>query len=371
MGCEKVPKKQIRISEVSVCNPIEKEITQYLEYTGNTTALEYVDIRARVAGFLEKIYFEPHARVKAGEILFLIDPRQYKAKTDEAKAKLEAAKAQYELAKIEEELSRSLGAKEAVSWLKMQQAIAKSGASKADVDLAQAALDTANLNVEYTIVTSPINGRVSRNLVDVGNLVGAMEKTLLTTVVNDESVYCYFNVSEMDLLAARRAHAAVVGSSPKSHHIPVYLGLADEEGYPHEGFVDFVDTKLNEATGTIQVRALCPNPDGFLLAGMFARVRVPLDTKKSLIIPDAAVQFDQGGRYVFVVNAENVVEYRRIKIAQDVEGMRVVPQGLKSTDRVVVEGSQRVRHGLKVNPEPWSDPQQGNGKNSAPTQGLM
>ncbi len=353
-GCEKSPKKQVRIPEVSVCQPIEQDVTRYLEYTGNTAAIEYVDIRARVAGFLEKIYFEPQSRVKAGELLFLIDPRQYKAQADEAKAKLEAAKAQYELAKIEEDLSRSLEAKDAVSWLKLQQAIAKSGVSKADVALAQAALDTANLNLEYTRVTSPIKGRVSRNLVDVGNLVGAVEKTLLTTVVNDESIYCYFNVSEMDLLAARRAHTAAVGASLRSQHIPVYLGLADETGYPHEGFMDFVDTKLNPATSTIQVRGVFPNPDGFLLSGMFARVRVPLNSQKALLIPDVAVQFDQGGRYVFVVSSDNVVQRRRIKVGHSVDDMRVVEEGLQSTDQLIVEGVQRVRPGSKVKVAPFS-----------------
>jgi len=350
-SCEKAPKKQVRIPEVSVVHPAEEETTTYLEYTGNTAALEYVDIRARVAGFLEKINFDPQARVKAGEILFIIDPRQYKAQVEEARAKLEATKAQYELAKINEELARSLEAKEAVSWLKMQEAIAKGGVSKADVDLAQAALDKAMLDLEYTQVASPIDGRVSRNLVDAGNLVGATEKTLLTTVVNDEFVYCYFNLSELDLLAARRAHSAAVGTTLKSHKIPAYLGLADESGYPHEGFVDFVDTKMNPATGTIQVRGIFQNKDGFLLAGMFARIRVPLGTKKALLIPDAAVQFDQGGRFVLSVNPENVVEQRRIKIGQDLDGMRVVEEGLKSTDRVVIEGIQRARPGLTVRPE--------------------
>ncbi|MDQ1238781.1 MAG: rane fusion protein multidrug efflux system [Thermodesulfobacteriota bacterium] len=350
-ACEKTPRKQVRIPEVSVAHPVEQEITRYLEYTGNTVALEYVDIRARVAGFLKKINFDPQAQVKAGQILFLIDPRQYQAQLDEAKAKLEATKAQYELAKINEELAKALEAKEAVSWLRMQEAIAKSGVSKADVDLAQAAVDKARLDLEYSQVASPIDGRVSRNLVDVGNLVGATEKTLLTTVVNDEFVYCYFNLSELDLLAARRAHAAAVASTIRSHNIPAYLGLADEPGFPHEGFVDFVDTKLNPATGTIQVRGVFSNTDRLLLSGMFARVRLPLGTQKSLLIPDTAVQFDRDGRSVLVVNPDNVVEQKRIKIGQDVEGMRVVEEGLKSTDRVIVEGTQRARPGSKVNPE--------------------
>ncbi len=347
-SCEKTPEKQIRVPEVSVTHPVEQEVTNYLEYTGTIAAREYVDIRARVAGFLEKINFEPQARVKAGDILFIIDPRQYQAQVEEAKAKLEGTKAQYELAKINEELAKTLEAKEAVSWLKMQEAIAKGGVSKADVELAQAALDKAMLDLEYTRVASPIDGRVSRNLVDVGNLVGATEKTLLTTVVNDEFVYCYVNLSELDLLAARRAHAAAVGTMLKSHHIPAYLGLADESGYPHEGFVDFVDVKMNPATGTIQVRGIFPNRDGLLLAGMFARIRVPLGTKKSLLIPDAAVQFDQGGRFVLLVNSEGVVEQRRIKIGHDVDGMRVVEDGLAFTEKVIVEGVQRARPGSKV-----------------------
>lgn len=358
LGCDRAPKKQVRIPDVTVVNPFERDVTNYLEYTGNTAALEYVDIRARVAGFLEKINFEPQAKVKAGDVLFVIDPRQYKAQVDEAAARLEATEASYKLAKIDEDIAKSLESKEAVSWLRMQQAIAKSGVSKADVELAQATLDKAKLDLEYTQVVSPINGRVSRNLVDVGNLVGATEKTLLTTVVNDDSVYCYFNLSELDLLAIRRAHASTTYRTVASLHVPLYLGLADETGYPREGFMDFADTKLNPETGTIQMRGIFPNSDGFLLAGMFVRIRIPVGMQKSLLIPDAAVLFDQGGRFVLAVNTDNVVEQKRIKVGHNIEGMRVVQEGLKTTDRVVVAGIQRSRPGMKVNPQFQTDPTQ-------------
>jgi len=310
-----------------------------------------VDIRARVAGFLEKITFEPDTKVKVGDLLFVIDPRQYQAAVEQAAATLAAQKAGYRLAQTDEELAKTLESKEAVSWLKLQQAIAKSGVSKGDVETAQASLDQAKLNLEYTQVVSPINGRVSRNLVDVGNLVGATEKTLLTTVVNDESVYCYFNVTELDVLAVKR--------KPKvedDHRrigelkIPAFLGLADEVGYPHEGYVDYADTKLNPTTGTVQVRAIFPNPDGFLLAGMFARVRMPIDHRKALLIPDVAVQVDQGGRYVMVIDNENVVHQKRIKIGHQDGALRVVDEGLGLQDRVIVTGVQRARPGAKVNP---------------------
>ncbi len=222
------------------------EAEKRLDYTGSTAALEYVDIRARVAGFLEKINFDPKQKVKKGDLLFVIDPRQYQAAVDEAKAQLDSKEASFKLARIDEEIAKTLESKEAISWLKLQQAEAKSAVSKSDLDLASANLDQAKLNLEYTQVTSPINGRVSRNLVDVGNLVGATEKTLLTTVVNDESIYCYFNVSEMDLMILKRLYPLPRIPDPlKLVKMKVFLGLADEEGFPHEGRLDFTDTVVS------------------------------------------------------------------------------------------------------------------------------
>jgi membrane fusion protein, multidrug efflux system len=361
-GCSKPPKEAIRPPGVTVTLPVEKEVTNCLEYTGTTQAVEYVDIRARVVGFLDKIHFRPDDNVKAGDSLFTIDPRQYQAAVDQNMAELESRKAQYKLAQTEEEIAKSLEAQQALSWLKLQEKTAQTGVAKANIDLAQAALENSRLNLEWTKVTSPIKGRVSRNLVDVGNLVGATEKTLLTTVLDDSSIYCYFNVSELDLLAVKKAYGQQGGADRiAAKKIPAFLTLADGSTYPRAGYVDYADTKLNPSTGTIQVRSVFPNPDGFLLAGMFGRVRVALDMSKKLLVPELAVQFAQGGKYVLTVNDENVVAQKRIKVGQKVDDLIVVEEGLTPKDRVIIQGVQRARPGNRVNPSeaPAADPKVG------------
>jgi membrane fusion protein, multidrug efflux system len=343
--------KAAKPPEVTVVEPTAKQVTKFLEYTGNTAPLESVEIRARVMGFLQKICFEPRARVKAGQLLFVIDPRQYQATAKEAAAKLEAQKAQSKLAQTELQIAQQLETKEAISALKLEKEARARDVAKADVDLADANLENANLNVEWTQVTSPIKGRVSRNMVDVGNLVGATEKTLLTTVVNDESVYAYFNISELDMLTVRRKAANNTDPTtemPKNW--PVFVGLADEEGYPHEGRMDFADTKVDSSTGTIQVRAIFPNPDHMLLGGMFVRVRIPVENRQALLVPAVAVQFDQGGRYVLTVDDKNIVQQKRIQMGDAVDEMRVIEKGITPKDRVIVSGILRARPGFPVTP---------------------
>ncbi|MBI5249698.1 MAG: efflux RND transporter periplasmic adaptor subunit [Desulfomonile tiedjei] len=351
-ACSQKPaKKALPPPDVTAVQPQQKEVTKYLEYTGNTTPVATVDIRARVPGFLEKMYFEPRAKVKAGDLLFLIDPRQYQANVKEAKGRLEAQKASSKLAQTEVQISQQLESKEAISALRLEKKVAERDVAAADVDLADATLDKAKLDLEWTRVTSPIDGRVSRNKVDVGNLVGANEKTLLTTVVSDDPIYAYFGVSELDLLPAlrRMTNPKADSSTKPSSKLPVYLGLADETGYPHEGHFDFAETTVDSSTGTIQVRGIFPNPDGLLMGGMFVRIRVPSEKRTVLLIPDISVQFDQGGRYVLVVDDANMVHQKRIKMGEQVEDMRVIEEGLNPTDRVIATGVQRARAGSKVN----------------------
>ena len=349
-GCGKEPPKRVvRPPDVTVVKPVQREVARYLEYTGTTAAVQTVDIRARVPGFLQKMYFEPRAKVKAGDLLFLIDPRQYEASVKQAKGKLDAQKASSKLAQTELQISQQLESKEAISALKLEKKAAERDVAQADVELAEAALDSAKLDLEWTQVTSPIKGRVSRNKVDIGNLVGATEKTLLTTVVDDDPIYVYFNLSELDLLPLLRRIAADPSSKP-SVKIPVYLGLADEKGYPHEGHFDFAETTVDSSTGTIQVRGIFPNADGLLLAGMFARVRVPVETRQVMLIPDIAVHFDQGGKYVLAVDDNDVVQQKRIKTGEQVDELRVIAEGLTSNDRVITTGALRARPGAKVNP---------------------
>lgn len=351
-ACQEQPsQKALPQPEVTVALPVQQEVTKYLEYTGTTAPLQSVDIRARVPGFLTKICFEPRAKVKVGDLLFVIDPRQYEATVKEANGNLAARKAESKLAQTELEISRQLESKEAISALRLEKRTAESDVAGSHVELAEADLEKAKLDLEWTQVTSPIDGRVSRNLVDVGNLVGAGEKTLLTTVVDDDSVYAYFNVTELDLLPILRRRVKELASSEKPpSELPVYMGLADEVGYPHEGRFDFADTKVDPSTGTIQVRAIFSNPDGMLMGGMFVRVRVPVEKQKALLVPDVAVQFDQGGRYVLVLNDENIVQQKRIRMGQQVERMRVLEEGIAAADRVIVGGWQRARPGTQVKP---------------------
>jgi membrane fusion protein, multidrug efflux system len=351
-GCSQPAKKVIQPPDVTVVLPVQREVTRFLEYTGTTAALQSVDIRARVPGFLQNMYFEPRKKVKAGELLFLIDPRQYEASVKQAKGKLEAQKASSKLAQSELQISQQLESKEAISALKLEKKVAERDVAVADVDLAAAELDKAKLDLEWTQVTSPIDGRVSRNKVDIGNLVGATEKTLLTTVVNDDPIYVYFNVSELDLLPLLRGliEKRKDKGDLKSAQVPVYLGLADETGYPHEGVLDFAETTVASSTGTIQVRGIFPNPDGLLMAGMFARIRVPVEKRTALLIPEVAVQFDQGGRYVLVVDDKNLVQVKRVKMGERQDQMRVIDEGLTTKDRFITTGVQRARPGSKVNP---------------------
>lgn len=351
-GCKKDTTRSVPPPPVTVTQPVEKDVTRYLEYPGTTEALETVEIRARVPGFLESINFQPRQKVKSGDLLFVIDPRQYEASVKQSKARLDSQKSSYKLAQIELKMAQQLESKEAISGLRLDKKVAESEKTSADVDLSAANLEQARLDLEWSRVTSPINGRVSRNMVDVGNLVGATEKTLLTVVIDDDSIYAYFYLSELDLLEILKANPKAASDNNQSYkHIPVYMSLADETGFPHKGHLDFVDTKLNPATGTIQCRAIFANSDGVLFPGMFVRVRIPVSTTKALLIPDVAVQFDQGTAYILVVNSDNSVEMKKIKILQTENDMVAVKEGLKSDDRVIIKGLQRARPGSIVNPE--------------------
>ncbi|MFH1113311.1 MAG: efflux RND transporter periplasmic adaptor subunit [Pseudomonadota bacterium] len=348
----KPAKKTQQPPGVTVVQPLQEEITKNLEYTGQTSALETIDIRARVPGFLQEMHFQPRAKVRAGDLLFVIDPRQYEASVKEAKAKLAAQEASSKLAQTEVLIAQQLESKQAISGLQLDKRVAERDLSSANVELADAELDKAKLNLEWSRVTSPIDGRVSRNKVDIGNLVGANEKTLLTTVVHDDPIYAYFNVSELDLLPIMRRFSEEKAdrSSKEKARTPLFLGLADETGYPHKGHLDFTETTVDASTGTIQVRGIFPNPDGLLMAGMFVRIRVPVDKQAALLVPDIAVQFDQGGTYVLVIDGDNVVHIKRIKTGEKVGEMRVVEKGITAGDRVITTGVLRAKPGTKVNP---------------------
>ncbi|HVP10785.1 MAG TPA: efflux RND transporter periplasmic adaptor subunit [Phycisphaerae bacterium] len=366
MGCDRATAPPaLPLPIVTVSQPLLKEVSDYIEYTGTTSAIETVDVRARVMGFLQSVNFEPRSKVKKDELLFVIDPNQYQAEYDQACATLAARKAQYDLATYAAGRTADLYMKDSAAEYERNTDMAKMFEAKAAVQAAEANLAEAKLNLGYTQVTAPIAGRVSRNLVDVGNLVGASDCTLLTTIVNDDSVYVYFDVSENDLLALKRMHERQTSTTTRPEKItaPAFLALADEVGYPHEGRVDFADTHLDTSTGTISVRAIFPNSQGELLPGLFARVRVPVSKPRQvLMVSERALGSDQGQRYLLVVNDKDQVEYRRVKVGRLEEELRVIEEGIGPTDRVIVSGLQRARPGTTVSPQQAPAPGAGEAK---------
>lgn len=369
-GCEKgtdsfVPPPP---PEVTISLPVKHEVTDYLEFTGNTKAVESVEIRARVQGFLDKMNFQPGQKVKAGDLLFIIDPRPFKARVDQQEAALKVREAALNLAQVKEEKAANLLRTSSISEISFLEDKANRDMALAHVGAAKADVEEAQLQLDYTQVKSPINGRVGRNLVDLGNLVGAQEKTLLTSVVNDSSIYAYFNLSENDLLMLTRLYVDK-NSKEESHkpESPCFLGLADEKDFPHEGKIDFVDTQVDQSTGTLTVRAVFANKDGLLLPGLFVRLRAPLKKREALLAPNLALGIDQGGRYLLVVNKDNVVEQRQVKIGQQVDNLRVIESGLKQDDWVIVNGLLSARPGGKVTPIKAATPSPESSGNSSRT----
>lgn len=349
LGCGQAANKFVEPPppDVTVSLPIQQPVTRSLDLTGTTAALESVEVRARVQGFLQRIAFQDSARVKVGDLLFEIDPRSYQAACDRDAASLAQAKARFERAAADFTRAQQLLPKNAISQSDYDQASSARGAADAEVKMAEANLREAQLNLDYTKVVAPINGRTSRRLVDVGNLVGASDKTLLTTIVNDDSIYAYANVSEYELLDLMRQNQKSKAQKP-TEPAKAFLGLADEVGYPHQGWIDFVDNQVDPNTGTLRIRAIFPNKDHQLMAGLYVRLQIPLDTKPGLLVPDLAVLSDQKGRYVLVANKDDVVERRSVTAGQTVGRLRVIEEGLLPTDRVIVNGLQRARPGVKV-----------------------
>jgi RND family efflux transporter MFP subunit len=348
--------------KVTVANPLQQEVIDYLEFTGTTHAFEEVEVRARVAGFLQSMDFTPGTRVEKDDLLFVIDPREYEAELNATKAELSSAEAQVKRAKIEFERAQRLFKQKAGAETDVVKWRGERDVARAAVLRATAKVEKAMLDLSYTQVTAPITGRVSRNLVDLGNLVGEGEPTLLTTIIRNDPMYAYFNVNERDLLkvmAMNRKEIEKKGLDPAKDSqakadMAVFLGLANEAGYPHQGIVDFAESGVDPGTGTLQLRGVFPNPGPapVLIPGLFTRLRMPVDTReKALLVTERAIGSDQSGRYLLAVNSENVVEKKPIRMGRLVDGLRVIEEGLQLDERVVVNGIQRARPGAKVDPE--------------------
>lgn len=348
--------------KVTVAQPLQQEVIDYLEFTGTTRAFEEVEIRARVAGFLQSMHFSPGTLVEKGDLLFVIDPREYRAAVNAAQAELDSANAQLERADTEFTRAEKLFKQQAGSEKNVVQWRGERDMARAAVTMAKAKVERARLDLGYTQVTAPIAGRIGRNLVDVGNLVGEREPTLLTTITSYDPMYVYFNLNERDLLkvvAMYRERIKEKGFDPDTDadikaDISLLLGLANEEGYPHEGTLDFAESGVDPGTGTLQLRGVFPNPGKapLLYPGLFTRIRMPIaEHENALLVTERAVGADQGGRYLLAVSSENVVEKRLIRMGQLVDGLRVIEEGIRPGDWVVVNGLQRARPGAKVDPE--------------------
>jgi len=342
--------------QVTVSRPLEKPVTDYLELTGNTQAVDQVELQARIEGFLTSIHFKDGDFVKKGDLLFVIEQQQYQAKLQEAEGRLAAAEAQ--LVRAQEEYDRQiyLFKENATAKSEVERWKAQRDAAQASVEAEKGNLELAKINLGYTRVTAPFDGRMDRHLVDPGNLVGAGKPTSLAYITRMDPIYAYFSVNERDLIRimAQRRGEGKATNQPTT--LPVYLGIEGEEGYPHEGRFDFASSSLDPNTGTLLLRGVFSNPrigaaPPRLLAGMFARLRIPVDVRdRALLVSERALGVDQAGRYLLVVNDQNVVEQRPVKVGALVEGMRVIAEGLKGDEWVVVDGIQRARPGVKITP---------------------
>jgi RND family efflux transporter MFP subunit len=340
--------------EVTVSKPLVKNVTEYLEFTGTAKAIEEIDIRARVEGFLESVHFEDGAYVKKGQLLFIIDPKEYKAAVENARGRLGRHQAQLERAEREYQRNLSLFKQSAASEANVVKWKSEMEESRAAVISAVAALEKARLDLDYCTIRAPIDGRISRKLVDVGNLVGAGEKTLLTTIREGSPIYAYFSINERDLLRVMKKARQEGIPADNPDKIVLELGLANETGFPHKGHLDYADSTVDPKTGTMELRGVFPNPGPpyFILPGLFVRLRLPVaERENALLVTERALGLDQGGRYLLVIDNENKVEQRYVEIGALEDGMRVIEDGLKPDDRVVVKGIQRAIPGVKVTPQ--------------------
>jgi multidrug efflux system membrane fusion protein len=328
---------------ISAATVVEKTITETQEFSGRLEAIEQVQIRPRVGGFITAINFKPGSQIKKGDVLFVIDPRPYQAEANRAEAAAGSARAKADLAKLELARAEKLLADKAIAQREYDALSSSLKQLDADVRAAQAQYESAKLNLSYTQVTSPINGRVSKAEITLGNLVDA--SAVLTSVVSLDQIYASFDGDEDTYL---RVGAAAHQGKPAT----VKIGLANETGFPHEGKLEFVDNQLDPRSGSVRMRATFANTDGALVPGLFARVQLAGSTgaKSALLINDRAISTDQNRKFVFVVDKDNKAEYRPVTLGPAIDGLRVVRDGLKPGEKIVINGLQRVHPGAPITP---------------------
>jgi RND family efflux transporter MFP subunit len=359
LGCtQTLPPPVLVPPTVSVALPIEREVTDYEEFTGRTDAVDHVDVRARVSGYLVKVNFKDGDVVKLGDLLYEIDPRPFQADLDMAKGELERLNAQKKLLDIQVDRYQKLAVKGAASQQDVDKYIAQQAENIGGIKTAQAKIEQAELNLGFTKITAPITGAISRTLLTVGNLINA-DSTLLTTIVSIDPMYAYFNVEEPTLLRVEKMIREGI-IKERVDKVEVRMGLADDvdRKFPLSGILDFVNNTVDPQTGTILLRGTFPNPYEFhrrppvLTPGLFVRVRLNIGPPhQTLLIDQRAIGTDQGQKYVYVIDTNNKVVYHRVRLGQLFDGLQSIEDGLKPDERVVVDGLQRIRPGVEVKPE--------------------
>ena len=337
---------------VPVANPIELELTEYEDYTGRLEAVEIVDVKPRVSGYIKSIHFREGQKVQKGDLLFVIDPRPFQAQVNRLKAQVAQTEAALNLARANKNRAERLIESRAISQEEIDIRESEAYQAQADLEAAQAELKAAELDLGFTQIIAPIDGIADRYFVTLGNLVTG-DLTSLTTIMPHAPIHAYYEVDEGSFLRGVRAYFE--GDQPgrgSGVKIPAYLGLDDEEGFPHEGFIDFASNQIDPDTATITIRALFENKNEFLTPGLFARIRVPVSKKKKrILIPDTSIASDQAIRYVWVVGADNTPERRQIELGPRHENYRIIRSGLTIKDRIVISGIQFMRPGISLDPQ--------------------
>jgi RND family efflux transporter MFP subunit len=351
-GCEQNSFVPPPPPKVDVGLPVQQTITRFLDATGNTAPIQTVDLVARVQGVLQSINYKDGTLVKQGTTLFTIEPETYKFKLEQAQAAEAGAQASLKQAEADYKRQVDLVARQAVSQATLDTSTSSRDNAQANLQQAEANTKIAAVNFSYTNVVAPFDGVVTAHLISVGELVGAASPTQLATIVQLDPIYVNFNVNEQDVLRVRAEARRRGLTTSDLTQFPIEVGLQTESGYPHKGHLDYAAPTVNLSTGTLAVRAVLPNADRVLLPGYYVRVRVPFDQQQNaLLVPDVALGSDQSGRYVLVVNGENVVEQRKV-VTGPIEGdLRVIESGLKADDRVVIAGLLRAIPGQKVDPQ--------------------
>jgi membrane fusion protein, multidrug efflux system len=335
------------LPEVTVAEVIHRPLREWQEFTGRLQAVHTVEIRPRVSGYIDRVAFEDGARVKKGQLLFQIDPRPFQAEVDRLLAERSRGVSDFELAKANRARAERLISAHAISREEYERQVAAESSAQGALGSLDASLQEARLNREFTEVRAPIDGHVSRAVITAGNLVTSA--SLLTTLVADDPVYVYFDADEQTYL--RYAKAARATARAGGGDSDVYIGLVDEDGYPHSGKLDFIDNQVDATTGTIRARAALANPDGRYTPGLFARVRlVGGEDRDSVLIEDRAVGTDLSKKFVLMLTADNRIEYRLVELGPEINGLRVVTHGLAPNELIVVNGLQHVRPGQTVAP---------------------